>query len=556
MEEPRCGGEKARGKSPASVFLCIPTAGGRNPGGVKNPVVLSETQRGALRRALAAFDYGSQSRGREYWRRGAVRELRVLDDGTTFEADVQGSTLYTVEWSYGKGWEHACDCPVGFACKHAYAAALAALGDGASATIPGVFSGALLVKPSAPTEPPEVQQLEALLEQRHGRPLTRKERGFLRELDSSWRRLGTTGTLYEHDLVVLELDRRQGYFHNPNPVIAGWWDGAEPVASPLEFWQFLALYAERREIPIPELMRPLTDTALVRRRVETRERRQQVANWHRLFSERSQAFPVAPVSAVPAEVRLRLTTPKLTWEARANAEEPWQAVKGGRVREWFETAAHHPAGLPPASLALLQEVQLRCTRTNYWKSTEPQTLKLDDPTTLDLMRWILVQPAMRHLLVNAAGEAFDPDPVPLRWFGRSLPDRPDDISFDLRRTDDSPAPTDLLELSGDPPLALAGHVVFALPPPLPGHGYHRVVVPREALLTPAAARHLRQTEARLEGLDLPAIEVVRLRPRFLCRLRDDEYSPPGSLNVFEVEAHAVAPTAGRCNAGRATRGRH
>ena len=537
---------RADARSLPAIFLCFRAAGGRNPSGVKNPVVLSETQRDELRRALAAFDFGSQSRGKEYLRRGAVRELRILDDGTAFEANVQGGSLYSVEWSYGKGWEHTCDCPIGFGCKHAFAAAMAVLQNGAQAEPPApVFASTIpLFTLPPPADPPEVQKLAELLEQRHGRPLTRKERAFLRELNCSWLRLRSTGSLYEHDLRPFGLDRHPGYLFNPNTVISGWWDAADPVATPLEFWQYLALYAERNELPVSELMRPLTDTTQVCAKVETQERRQLVAHWSTLFNERVLEAPVLPDNTLPAEIRLRLTSPKLTWECRKRSEDGWQAARGAQVRDWFTATALNPAGIPPATLALLQEVQLRRTQTGYWSSTEPQTLKLDDPTTFGVLHWLVVQPAMLHLLVNGAGESFDPERMELHWSGRPLPHRTDDVVFELVCADGSTAPAGLLHLAGEPPLALGGHTVFVLPPPLAGHGHLRVVVPREALLTTAAVRRLHRVGARVEGIDMPAVEVVRLRPRFVCRLCDEEYAPPGSLGRLEVEAIAFAPDGG------------
>ena len=515
--------------------------------GVNRSVVLSDALCAELRRTLAGFYYHSQTRGVQYMRRGAVLELRRLGDGTGFEAEVQGSRLYTVTWTRDGGrWKTACSCPLGRQCKHAYAAALAALQDETPPPLPR-FPGAPPPPVASPAASPEVRELAARLEHCHGRPLVKKEWAFLCDLESEWRRLRSICSLYEHDLQPFGIDpqRRSYYNFNSNSIISDWWDAAHPVASPLEFWQFLALYAERNGLPIPELMRPVTDTASARAQVEERERGRVVANWHRLFEERSPEPPEPhAAAAVPAEVRVRLGYPKMTWEARAGAGEAWHAVKGGQVREWFQTAANHPAGVPPVTLALLQEVQLRRTRGNYWGSTEPQTLKLDDPATLQLVHWLVVQPAMRHLLVNAAGESFDPEPVRLQWSGHPLPDRADDIVFDLIQPDGAPAPTDLLELPGDPSLALAGRAVFALPPALPGSQSTRLVVPREALLTPAAARRLSQAGARLEGVELPVVQILRMQPRFVCRLRDDQYSPPGSLDRLDVVAQAFAPEGG------------
>jgi superfamily II DNA or RNA helicase len=510
------------------------------------PIPLTDHQRTALHAALRLFGEGNRQRGMHYLRQRRVLAVQPgVEEGAdaAFAADVRGSQLYEVQWIHrsGKGWENTCSCPLGGDCKHAYAAAMTALGTTTLPLSPGDESP----RSNPAIALAEEQTLVDQLEQRHGRSLEKKERNFVRELAQLWSRQRHNCAVYEHDLVRFGLGGpREGYFNSYNPVITGWWDEHAPLATVLDLWQYLALFAERSKRALPPLMRPLTDTTLVCTRVAARERQNQVAHWSELFANDPRPAPAAPLPGLPREVRLRLTPPRLTWEFRDAADTPWQPAKGARARDWFAVLATNPAGAEPTTLALLQEVQLARTRQHYWSSTEPQTLKLDEPRTLDLIRWLLLHPGLRHLLVDAMGEPFATERRPLHWLGRPLPDRPDDIVFDLVQPDGTPAPASLLRLPGQPELALAGRTVFELPTPLPGHEPRAVVVPREALLTPAASRRLRRDGVRLEGVDLPEVEVVQLRPRFVCALADDGLAEPGSLDLLEIRMLAVAPKLG------------
>jgi hypothetical protein len=89
---------------------------------------LSHSMRRALASALSRFAPTTRERGRRYAARGQVVEIIVASDHV--QATVAGSALYDVIWEYASGtWDASCTCPVGYACKHAYAAACVLLED-------------------------------------------------------------------------------------------------------------------------------------------------------------------------------------------------------------------------------------------------------------------------------------------------------------------------------------------------------------------------------------------------------------------------------------------
>ncbi|HYD48521.1 MAG TPA: DEAD/DEAH box helicase [Terriglobales bacterium] len=92
------------------------------------PFPLSSPQIAALVRALNGFPQRYRERGRAYLSHGRVESLDVT--GERFEAKVRGNEDYGVDWLWDddtRDWDHDCTCPIQFECKHAYAAACAAL---------------------------------------------------------------------------------------------------------------------------------------------------------------------------------------------------------------------------------------------------------------------------------------------------------------------------------------------------------------------------------------------------------------------------------------------
>jgi len=504
-------------------------------------------QLAALRARIGAFEPGDKARGQQCFRSRAVLALLPLGDAGSrpgavgFRADVEGSNLYEVIWEQDEsaGWGCSCSCPVEIDCKHAYAAALALLE--VSSTRAARMEMREGPRPAAPAPPPareEAARLVGLLEQRHGRELTKAEVAFVKKLERLWERHQRDGTIYPQELADVSLaERGAGLYYDPNPAIRGWW--SEPLGSPLELWQYLAYFAERANRPLPPLMKPVTDTTLVRARIEAQERKRRVEHWKQIFHEPVQSDSAGAAVSVP-EVRLRLAEPKLIWEYRSGPDAPWRAAKGGLVKQWFAVASETPAGVPAETLALLQEVQLRRLQSRqsfgYYSSTEPQTLKLGDETTRAIIHWLVSHPGLRHLFVNNDGEPYEVATETLTWVARPASNDAHDVEVFLAMPDGAPLPRGLVELEGQPPLGLYGHFVYTMPARLPGIDAGKSArVPREALETPAAVRHLGRARVRsVGGLVLPELQQVELVPRFVCQMS----TQITDRDILRVEVHA------------------
>ena len=488
---------------------------------------LSEADRLSLRGRLATFPAHDSRRGQEYFRQERVKEIKPLEGGPSFRASVQGTRRYVAQWTEeNQQWSNSCSCPLGGDCKHTYAAALAVLRNSpvdevAANDAPNAEGSSGLTPPpmGARVESPDVVTLIAAWEARHGRPLSTKEKSIARELVLAWRRVLGGGLLYPRDLRALGIGESGYYFSDPEPVLTEWKEALQAAASPLEFWQYLALYAERNRIAVPEVLRPLTDTSGVRARIVAQEREQTVERWKALFVQTTEPSVVAATDVLPKEIRLKLSTPRLTWEFREEPNAAWQIARSPRVKIWFDLATSG-AGENALALALLQEVQLRRMRAEVSNASEVPSLRIEEKTTRELLRWMLRSPLMRPLLVDFRGEPFTSELAPLHWEGRPAVGREDDVRFDLVDAQGQPAPSDLIELGGEPPLAVGGHTVYEMPSPLAQGAPRGVIVPREAL-DPRSTAALRRKGVRFQDITLPRIEIVTLRPRMLCLLKTE-----------------------------------
>ncbi len=522
-------------------------------------VLLNDRQHAALLAVLQhGFSRPTRQRGLALLNKGALRSFETGIDPkaghVAFFAGIEDASAYEVQWRFtpSTGWAHQCTCGRRGGCTHAYVAGRAALGTAAGnavdlmdAPLAPPAAGAAPASPRPVLASPDEQSLIALLEQRHGRPLASAERNYIRDLTLLWRRQRTKCSIAAGELARLSLAPLAAYPPDYPPIIEGWWDADSSPATVLEFWQYLALYGERSSHSIPAFLLPVTDTAPARDRLAARERLRLVQQWTRAFAEdRTSVSGASPRPVLPQQIRLRLTSPKLTWECRDSSEGPWRTAKAEVAGDWLASLVDSPVGADPTTLALLQEVQLSRNRLHYWSGNETQVFKLTEARTLDLLFRLLEQPVLRGRLAAEDGSPFPDTRVALHWRGRPAPERPEDIVFELEQPDGRPAPDHLLMLPGRPALALAGASVFELPPPLPGTNPRRVVVPREALTSLAAAKCLHRAAARLEGVALPAIEVITLRARFICALtarRIQSLYPGDCSESLEVELHGISP---------------
>jgi superfamily II DNA or RNA helicase len=457
----------------------------------------------ALFKFAQGIDRRSQHLGRRYFEEQRVEDCS--DDGTTVQATVHGSQAYTTQLRFIRGrWSSGCSCPVGVSCKHTYALALHWLAHG-----PASPDAALA--PLTAATPSFRDDATALIEPRLGRPLTAQEKAFLGRLKHLWSVLRSRGYISASDVETLGLIPPEAQRHPHGALYQGWWSG--PLKDPIELWQYLAYDLEKGGQTVPPFLRPISDSAEIKRRLTQQERSQAIQRWTDRLEQLLRATPAkVTVPAAPAElaleqVRLRLGFESWDFQIRRHAEDKWRP---GTI--WLEALVKHPenltvyAGDPPtfAFLALCQAHQrLHHYGTPFRSRSEVR----------ELVHSLVMHPLARQLVTGPSGEPVRLAAEPLRWQLTTAPDQPDDVQLGLHRVDGTPLPAAAVHLPGHPSLYWHDHDIYQGPPPLDGQSAAAALVPIEVIEKPSILRRLLHIGAELPARVRERFQRVSLQPR-------------------------------------------
>ena len=532
---------------------------------------------------LNEFAMADRTKGRDYYSRGNVGSLEQMIDSltTTVFAAVRGGEIYECSFTHtpDEGWDGDCSCPVGYECKHLYAAGTAFLNQLAAETIQP-FEQPLPLAPSPPpksTPPTDESSLVATFTTATGADPERKQLTFLRsllELHRSFR----AGHYFDYRALQNLLPATHRHlFSNyyQNPFDHRW---ARPPATPLELWSHLALILTEKNIPLPAFMAKLTDIAWARTAVATYLHERQLAEWRARFASLENTFVAHPATDSPPpplrSLRLHIGRKKTFWEISAiapvfppppappassplslspsspppsPASSPpppprFEPLSATDLRELLGAAEHFALTLEPASAsfaAILRAHQATSGRT---------TLKLTDAYDLTFLARLCNHPFARTCIVDEAGRPITRDPRRLVWQFHDHPTDPTLTCAQLGFADGTPAPAPLLHLPAQPDLYLHDATLFTgLPPPSahasPADVAAPVPVPRAALALPEAGRFASRAGVILPNDTTGRFRHETLRPRLRARL--DPLRPASthsaSDDVILVELAALAP---------------
>ncbi len=471
----------------------------------------------SLGRQLFEFDTATRHRGTQYHRTGRVTALQRKDDATV-TAGVAGGSLYHVSLVRdGPGWSGTCTCPVAEDCKHVFAVVLAWL-DRLAQRPPILPASAVAPMPVKLTFR---QQWEQTLAEKLGRPLTAEEGTFLGKLSQIFHNLRQSGRVFSQDLARLGFasqEASRGYYL---AAFEGWW--STPPKDPMALWQYIATDLEMSGLTIPEFLRPVTDTAAIRARLNDRQRFEAVERWNRRLADlahrvsRQAAAPVVITEPTTLELRLCIGVQSWALETRKNAAAPWQPAS----RTLLDHFSHpDPAVLatveasPPvyAFLALCQQHR----RTHY-----SLDLRGSNAGARELLHRLLSHRLARTLVVDAGGRPLEFSTEALAWRLARVEHDTRDYQLALHLPDGSALPPSALHLPGSPDLYLHRNVVFRGPPPLDGNSTAAAIIPGEVIEAPATLRMLRQAGTRLPPEMEARFVTVPLRVRIECRLEDE-----------------------------------
>jgi len=484
---------------------------------------------------LDGFDDGARTRGRAYFKSGAVH--RLASEGLEVRSVVRGSFDYDVRltWEHGS-WFSTCTCPMEADCKHVYATGQAWLRQSDRSTGAGLAAKVLL----PPAVHPHEQPLIAAFTAATGQPPDRPQIVFLRNLEKVHHSLRDHhgGWLDRTALAALApaKDRYRLTQEYSNP-FAGWW--ARAPAQPLQLWPFIALLFTERGIARPDFTAPFDQLERARESRTAVQREAELRLWRKRFSELDQLAAQPPAAANAQALRLRLGAKKIAWEISVGgAAGRFSPLLANDLRALLHDPVYCAQVMDEASNVVLTFLRANLSRRGR------TTLTLSDAEDRALLGQLLAHPQARTRVVGAAGEPITDEPQALTWRIEDHPADPARVIVRLAFADGAPPPVPLHHLPGHPTHYLHGARLYrGLPPltdlPLKNAPDFAVDIPRHVLELPEAGRF-----AVRSGVILPGAATDRFRPEPLrARLRAQTitrrtFSGDDSL---VIELHAVSP---------------
>jgi len=481
----------------------------------------------AAQQFLKELPQDTRHRGESLQADGAIQDLRCTQPGLEYVADIQGDTLWQTMLSFDpdtESWWETCTCPAGGGCEHAAGAMLTLLSERAAAVAKSDPRDKRKRSKTGTTPTPIASGVLA----RHtsealGRALSRPEAEFVRKVEERFARLREKPHLNGDDLIALGF-RIGGHTWEKLDL----WPA--PPRDEIEFWNYLALAAEERDLRWPEFLRPITRFADLQLQLIQWRRGRDVDRWRTLLNNLQLAPPEeGSGKSDELELRMRFTEKEAVVEYRKPGALDWSAIKSGKFREFDEKQGDQ---LSP-DVALLWQPLAQRARYGY-----PINLVYDDQQTRRLLNRILRLPALEPFLVGSDGDPLGRPGQPLQWRLDPAADESDDYQLRLIQPDGSPAPKALSVLQGRPTLYLTSQEVW-LGPPVEDRVLDPSVatpIPAPSLEAPSGIRFLQYLGVPLPQRIAERVQTVSLQPVLHGELRTIAFGNDTEYAVFDALA--------------------
>ncbi len=478
----------------------------------------------ALRNYLGGFTSTTRKKGAVLFHTGSVGDPWEDEDIVT--AEVLGSEPYTATllWEHDF-WTAECTCPVEFDCKHAYALGLAWLDLHSRSALSGKSqrpTARAVAKPAA-ARTSFRSQWTPHIEEKLGRTLKAEEGRLLDALEAIHHEMRNhfgsinRGMLHRHGLIPPSAQHADNYVE----VFPGWWSRKNLPADPWALWQYLAYDFERHGhgADIPEVFRPMTDTAAVAAQLEAKLLEEQAAQWlRRLHAPAPPTAASAPAKPAFSAIRLRLDMTGWRLEVQAATGKPWkaptQALLGRLANGQLEDLSH----LTAPELRMLEIVALGLRRDYYFNRNR-------GALAAKIAHGVLARPEARPTICGPDGQPWPDTIAQVHWEAVVDEKDPRHLRFALCTENGTQIATHAF-VDEDPAMrwVVSDGQVYAGPASLPDKS-----MPVALLRHPGIQERLKGLGVRLPAAVQVATKRVELRARLELALVDGPAKEPTHL---------------------------
>jgi hypothetical protein len=495
----------------------------------------------AAREFLNTLPASVRRKGESYVQKRAVRQIYQDDPSAAeFTAKVAGSESEPYEvklWfdgsedGYDSAWEADCSCPMGWKCKHAYAAMKTLIPYLMPKAEQLSFGESATVQASSIAPAERKITLTARLKAELHRPLTSDERNYVVAVERAFQVYQTHGMLYPFQLQALGFEYDVNAPRSSKPEL----DSPRNI---FDFWNqlaFIAIHNWGREIP--EFMTAITTIVVDDNAVQKRRQELRIKKWSALLEQAGEeaSRPAHVPGTAEADMRIRFEANHAAIEIREPHSAKFTELKTNRAHQISQLFAGNQLNLSPGAAIL-------------WGLLSPQfsysyrsILPYGGTEAERLLHRILGISVLRDRIVTQTETPYHFALDPLHWQLTEPTDSNGDYILRLVQADASPLPPLLVTLKGRSSFYVSADTIYtgpALPRSLDATP-QEIRVPGPALETAAGIEFLRS-----QGIEVPTRmrERVKMVPFNICIQCEVAPIYPGS-RTEECRIQMLAKTA-------------
>jgi len=478
---------------------------------------------------LKRFSAEDKRSGNFCYQRGCVGDFHVDEPGVAYRtAVVEADENFDVRLSYDavEGWQGDCSCELD-RCQHQYAAMRALLAEHGTAVVRNLSSSKPAAVQSAAASSREVEPgLARRLTSALGRMPNALESKFIKRVENAYTRSRQTGNITNWDFEEMGL-RLGGY---------GWdavkiWPAAP--ANEHEFWLYVALAAQERNVAIPEFMLPITDFKPIEERLKRWRRALEIEKWEKNLTQLPADATSTPSGRGETDLRLMVYPMSANLQWRRPGHELFEDIKQSQVHQ---IAQDETRGW----------IQFKSEAALLWHLLSPSffysgnaTLLFHHPDARTTFGRVLRTPVLEDRLVNRQGQVLKRPPDPLRWSIADAENENDDYRLTLVTPEGQPIGEVYCALPGKPTLYVTEEAVYSGPT-------ETVLEPGRENRIPAPAIERAAGVSFLQALGLPLPARVSNRVRKVptsvvvqCELRAPYSNSRNEDCIFKVTAESA-----------------